>query len=200
MGFSGQALHTLDECLDRYKRGLKAAVRLDVERANPQSLQQAMSHALRADEILFRVQGTTRNLNITPAPRQLPRPAPRSGPTPMEVDNIYRERPAKVQCHRCKGFGHIAKNCAIRPRPGEHIPISQNITCHRVTDIESRSVRKGCKPVEYCGNMWGLPVATKKLPCYLGTMEGRVVRALVDSSATDNFVAKGLLKEDLHKD
>ena len=61
-----------DECLDRYKRGLKAAVRLDVERANPQSLQQAMSHALRADEILFRVQGTTRNLNITPAPRQLP--------------------------------------------------------------------------------------------------------------------------------
>ena len=28
-----------DECLDRYKQGLKAAVRLDVERANPQSLQ-----------------------------------------------------------------------------------------------------------------------------------------------------------------
>ena len=117
----------------------------------------------------------------------------------MEVDNIYKERPPEVQCHRCKGFGHIAKNCATRPRPGERTPVSQNVRRHRVTNIESRSVRKGCKPVEYCGNTWGLPVATKRLPCYLGTMEGRVVRALGDSGATDNFVAKGLLKEDLHK-
>lgn len=28
-----------DECLDRYKRGLKVAVRLDVKRVNPQDLQ-----------------------------------------------------------------------------------------------------------------------------------------------------------------
>ena len=50
-----------DECLDRYKRGLKTAVRLDVERANPQDLQQAMSHALRVDDILFRISGASRN-------------------------------------------------------------------------------------------------------------------------------------------
>ena len=113
----------------------------------------------------------------------------------MEVDNIYRERPAEVQCHRCKGFGHIAKNCATRPRLGERTPISQNVRCHKVANIESRSVKKGCKPVEYRGNTWDVPVATKRLPCYLGTMEGRVVRALVDSGATDNFVAKVLLKK-----
>ena len=46
-----------DECLDRFKRGLKAVVQLDVERANLQDLQQAMSHALRADDILFRING-----------------------------------------------------------------------------------------------------------------------------------------------
>ena len=53
-----------DECLDRYKHGLKAAVWLDVERANPQDLQQAMSHALKADDILFRINGASKNQNF----------------------------------------------------------------------------------------------------------------------------------------
>lgn len=42
-----------DVCLDRYKRGLKPAVRLDIERANPYNLQQAMRHVLKVDDILF---------------------------------------------------------------------------------------------------------------------------------------------------
>ena len=108
-----------DECLDRYKRGLKAAVRLDVERANPQVLQQAMSHALRADDILFRINGASRNQASAPLQRQVPCPVPRAGPTPMEIDNIQGGRPQEVQCHRCRGFGHIAKNCGTRPRPEE---------------------------------------------------------------------------------
>ena len=80
-----------DECLDQYKRGLKAAVGLDVERANPQDLQQAMSHALRADDILFHINGATRNLPNAPVHRPLPRAAPRIGPTPMEVDTLQRD-------------------------------------------------------------------------------------------------------------
>ena len=110
-----------DECLDRFKRGLKAAVRLDVERANPQDLQQAMSHALRADDILFRINGATRNTNHVPAHRPPPRLTPRTGPAPMEVDTLQRGRPQEVQCHRCQGFGHFAKDCATRPRPGERL-------------------------------------------------------------------------------
>ena len=55
-----------DECLDRYKKGLKVAVQLDMERANPQDLQQAMSHALRVDDILFHINGATRNSTNVP--------------------------------------------------------------------------------------------------------------------------------------
>ena len=77
-----------DECLDRYKRGLKMVVRLDVERANPQDLQQAMSHALRADDILFRVNGASRNQVNAPVQRPPHRRVPRAGPMPMEVDTL----------------------------------------------------------------------------------------------------------------
>ena len=103
-----------DECLDRYKRGLKPAVRLDVERANPLDLQHAMSHALKADDILFRINGVTRNAANTPVQRPLPRPAPRVGPTPMEVDNLQQGGYQEVQCHRYRGFGHLAKDCATK--------------------------------------------------------------------------------------
>ena len=108
-----------DECLDRYKRGLKAVARLDVERTNPQDLQQAMSHVLRADNILFRINGATRNLSNAPVHRPLPRPVPRAGPTPMEIDALQRGGPQEVQCHHCGGYGHLARDCAMKPRPGE---------------------------------------------------------------------------------
>ena len=150
-----------DECLDRFKRGLKSAVRLDVGRANPRNPQQAMSHALRADDILFRINGTAQNPSHVPAPRPLLRPVPRMGPAPMEVDTPQRGRPQEVQCHRCRGYGHYAKDCATRPRPGERPPITRSDgrqggeRRRTVTNLEF--VEAQAQGEDYCGNINSQP-------------------------------------------
>ena len=166
-----------DECLDRFKRGLKPAVRLDVERANPLDLQQAMSHALKADDILFRINGAARNTHSTPVQRPLPRPAPRVGPTPMEVDALQRGDPQELQCHRCRGFGHYAKDCATRQRPGERFRATGGEgrrggeRRHTVTNLEC--AEEEVQGQEYCGNASHLPKARTTLPCFKAKKIGR---------------------------
>ena len=188
-----------DECLDRYKRGLKPAVRLDVERANPLDLQQAMSHALKADDILFRINGVTRNSTSNPVHRPLPRPAPRIGPIPMEVDNIQRGGPQEIQCHRCRGFGHYAKDCATRQRPGERFGATRGEgrhggeRRHTVTNLEF--AEEEVQGREYCGNTSHLPKARTTLPCFKAKIQGRLGLALLDTGATTNFVNRAFLEK-----
>ena len=93
-----------DECLDRYKRGLKPAVRLDVERANPLDLQHAMSHALKADDILFCINGGARNMNNAPVHRPLPGPAPRVRTNPHGGRHTTARKPPRASVPPVQGL------------------------------------------------------------------------------------------------
>ena len=188
-----------DKCLDRFKRGLKPAVRLDVERANPLDLQQAMSHALKADDILFRINGVTRSAANPPAHRPLPRPIPQAGLTPMEVNMLQRGGSQGIQCHRCGGYGHYAKDCATRQQPSERFGAPRGKgRCggkrrHTVTNLER--AKEEVQGQEYCGNASHLPKARTKLPCFKVKTQGRLGLVLLDTGATTNFVDRDFLEE-----
>ena len=105
-----------DEQLDRYIRGLKQAVRREVEMREPADLPAAMRLADRADSHLYRTQ-----------PAGVSRPAPANGPVPMDIGAVrasgYRvplpkltpqERERLVEedrCFKCRQKGHQARQC-----------------------------------------------------------------------------------------
>ncbi len=106
-----------DEQLDRFLRGLKPAMRREVEMREPLDLQTAMNLADRADTLMYR------------NPASVARPAAASGPVPMDIGAVSsgykpalarltpqeRERLIKEgRCFKCRQKGHSWANC----RPG----------------------------------------------------------------------------------
>ena len=122
---------------------------------------------------------------------------PRTGPTPIGVDNIQRGRLQEVQCHCYKGFGHIAKNCTTRPRLGEQTTTSRvkrrprNERRHTVTNLETVNSDEG--ELDYCGHASHTPRPMKILPSYHGYVGGKPPHILVDTRAIENFVARDFL-------
>lgn len=126
------------EKLDRYIRGLKRDIKMEVEKAEPNTLAEAMRIAQRYDSISYYSRQSTYNPNY-----QLSRGSNSSGPAPMDVsaisnkgshnNNKYgkssnsnnksatplqqlsREEFTYCQrnklCLRCKEPGHLARNC-----------------------------------------------------------------------------------------
>lgn len=115
------------EKMDRFKRGLKNTIRLQVALANPTTFEQAVSIASQVDDILFNHQRGERMERWTTRPH--------TGPTPMDMDAIikindndgssYRdiatsermEQMRKGLCFYCKEHGHIARNCPRKTTP-----------------------------------------------------------------------------------
>ena len=133
----------------------------------------SISHALRADDILFKINGASRNQANAPVQRPLYRPVPRARPTPMEVGTLQRWRPQEVQCYHCKGYGHIAKYCATRPGPGEQTTSSRverrpsNKRRHAVMNLEASDPNK--RDLAYCGHASDTPRPMMILPASMGT-------------------------------
>ena len=102
-----------NERLDRFIRGLKPAVRREVEVREPSDLAQAMRLADRADIHLHRT---------SPPPESVSQPAHAAvpgGPEPMDIGYV----PANIsaierktltregRCFKCKKQGHRSNNC-----------------------------------------------------------------------------------------
>ena len=164
---------TNDEALDRFKRGLKVQIRLDVERADPRDLQAAMTHALRADDILSRTMHGMRNNPMNRGAnsprRQVPyadrsmgrngnghytrlegRSIPQRGPAPMEIDNVTgnsRGQPDKQRCRRCTGIGHWEKDC---PTHANHPALNRHHGPRRsITNVEITEEDDTCVDMDY---------------------------------------------------
>lgn len=98
----------------------------------------------------------------------------------------------------------MARDCATKPRPreqmapakgdrrhsGERHPIVTNL---KVVDPDERDLN-------YCGHASNTPRPMKKLPSYHGRVEGKTTHILVDSGATENFIARGFLGNNTTKD
>ncbi len=139
------------EKLDRFVRGLKPAVRREVELRDPQVLDDANKHADLFDSINFRLQGpppyqvrlpprsyasavrdhqqpTPMQLDVMQSSRPLPRPKlspPRRGQRPPATTS-HADR-LNGTCFLCHQPGHRAANCPQRPynRPQRMTPAVQ---------------------------------------------------------------------------
>ena len=105
-----------DEQLDRYLRGLKHAVRREVEMREPADLQVAMRLADRADALMYRdsasVSRPAAQASAGPVPMDIGAVAGTYRPalpklTPQERAQLMREG----RCFRCRQKGHSARNC-----------------------------------------------------------------------------------------
>lgn len=110
-----------DEQLDKFIRGLKPAVRCQVEMRDPTNLQEAMRLADRADTHLHRTSLHPASVSqpahaAAPAPAA---PAAPSVPVPMDIGVMNtcltpQEKEAlskEGRCFRCKKQGHRSHNC-----------------------------------------------------------------------------------------
>ena len=115
------------EKLDRFKRGLKPTIRLQVALANPTTFEHAVSIASQVDDILFNHQRGERTERWTSRSN--------TGPTPMDMDAIIKindkhdssrrftanpermEQMRKGLCFYCKEHGHLAKECPRKTQP-----------------------------------------------------------------------------------
>jgi hypothetical protein len=121
-----------DERLDRFKRGLKNDVRLQVALANPSTFDDAVNVASQVDDILFahrrprQLEGFNHNLNSnrssTATPMELGAMKDvnrRSNFFPPQVpsrttrltDEMRRELSATGACFYCREHGHVAAQC-----------------------------------------------------------------------------------------
>jgi len=127
------------EALDKYKRGLKPAVRVLVELASPVTWEDAAVKAESVDSIQFLGRST-----FQPSSRLAPRAAPADGPTPMEIGAIAstprstpradsfrkqqqrEEDTRKGQCFYCHKTGHLAAACPDLGRDSSRASSSNN--------------------------------------------------------------------------
>lgn len=64
---------------------------------------------------------------------------------------------------------------------------------HIVTNIEAGDPRSD--DAEHCGHNWGVPSSTHGLLSYYGRIGERLAHVLLDSGATQNYVAAGFLRK-----
>jgi dUTP pyrophosphatase len=115
-----------EEVIDKYVRGLKEKVRIEVELREPYDLDEAMRIADRFDTIAF---AYTPRAPFYPNRQQEQRPVYRKqenlGPAPMEIDTITprfkkltdeeREKLRRAgACFACRQPGHMANQCPRR--------------------------------------------------------------------------------------
>lgn len=116
-----------EEKMDRYKRGLKHEVRLQVAFANPATFNALVDTASQIDDILFSHRNKMQHKSYYHAAAFTKGGAsPHSSPSPMELGAIgYTPRPKLTDtqkevmrkegtCFYCRESGHIAVNCPKR--------------------------------------------------------------------------------------
>lgn len=106
-----------------------------------------------------------------------------------------------IQCHRCNKLGHMARDCFahLSPREGRfQRPGLQDTKNKRRTITNLEQTERADNQDDYCGNTWGGASSTHKLPSYHARLGGRPAHVLLDSGATQNYVAAGFLREDVY--
>ncbi|CAI5475466.1 unnamed protein product [Closterium sp. Yama58-4] len=118
------------EALDKFKRGLKDDVRMEVEVQGCSTLEEMARVAERYDEIHFgsRRSRFNRGMRFSPNMFQPIQGEQRggAGPTPMELDTIDRNKEKRKgfagNCFKCGKRGHKALNCPTKSRqPGNKL-------------------------------------------------------------------------------
>jgi hypothetical protein len=100
------------EALDRYTRGLKAEIRMEVDLANVSSVQQAQAKAQRVDSITWQARSNNRPFH-NPVPFN-------NGHAPMDISAIHSEA-AKRQEMQPDSVNAMVKRFT-RSRPQQHAP------------------------------------------------------------------------------
>jgi len=205
---------TEDEKIDRFSRGLKDNVRLEVELREPATLNEAIKVADRYDTITFQ----HNKARPESAKRQTALPAP-TGPIPMDIDNSrYRKLTEKDKeqlmknraCFYCRKLGHMISSCPARnaKKPSySHLAKSRQDNSNPSTSSKIRTLHRNsrCESEEEESssaeeqNTGKLNIVEEnqdgKLLKLNGFVKKTLVKILIDSGATRSFIAIRCVKK-----